>query len=116
MEKEDIFDLKAHTNDTTLNWDRDENNEKIIITNIKVLEANYEIPNKIHFKYSYNEQFRTVDLLTRDYSSYYVELSPCKENQHNHNEPFDEDPELPVRIAQKHCVKVGCDDACGQTC
>nr|CAI5833324.1 unnamed protein product [Callosobruchus analis] len=65
MEKEDIFDLKAFTNDTTLNWDRDENNEKIITTNIKVLEANYEIPNKIHFKYSYNEQFRTVDLLTR---------------------------------------------------
>nr|CAI5857196.1 unnamed protein product [Callosobruchus analis] len=109
MEKEDIFDLKALTNDTTLNWDRDENNEKIIITNIKVLEANYEIPNKIHFKYSYNEQFRTVDLSTRGRRKINVDINqiqlrqcymgalPITKKKYNHLQYLCSKEAIPVR-------------------
>nr|CAI5845771.1 unnamed protein product [Callosobruchus analis] len=109
MEKEDIFDLKALTNDTTLNWDRDENNEKIIITNVKVLEANYKIPNKIHFKYSYNEQFRTVDLITRGRRKINVDINqiqlrqcymgalPITKKKYNHFQYFCSKEAIPVR-------------------
>nr|CAI5845321.1 unnamed protein product [Callosobruchus analis] len=109
MEKEDIFDLKALTNDTTLNWDRDENNETIIITNIKVLEANYEIPNKIHFKYSYNEQFRTVDLSTRGRRKINVDINqiqlrqcymgalPITKKKYNHLQYLCSKEAIPVR-------------------
>nr|CAI5861209.1 unnamed protein product [Callosobruchus analis] len=46
-----------------------------------LLEANYEIPNKIEFKYSYNEQFRTVDLLTRGRRKISIDISQIQLKQ-----------------------------------
>nr|CAH7746664.1 unnamed protein product [Callosobruchus chinensis] len=65
MDKEDFIDLKALTKDTALNWERDEQNDRITITNIRMVEANYMFPNKILFKYDYHEQYRTVNLLEK---------------------------------------------------
>lgn len=60
------MDKKAFTQNTTLNWDRDEKNEKIFLNKIRVIEANERFPNKILLKYFYNEEFKTVDLLQKD--------------------------------------------------
>ncbi|CAH1973396.1 unnamed protein product [Acanthoscelides obtectus] len=65
MDKENFFDLKALAKDTILNWDRDVENEKVSTNKIRILEGTLKFPNKILFKYDYNEPFRTIDLLTK---------------------------------------------------
>ncbi|CAH1958718.1 unnamed protein product [Acanthoscelides obtectus] len=74
MGKEDFFDLKALAKDTILNWDRDVENEKVSINKIRILEATFRFPNKILFKYDYNEPFRTIDLLTKGRRTIDVDL------------------------------------------
>lgn len=93
MDKEDFFNLKALTQETALNWDRDENNEKLYLNKIRVIEANYEYPNKILFKYDFQEQFKKIDLLQKGRRKIdidiiskvqYEDLLPLTKKKHEH--------------------------------
>ena len=50
MEKENIFDLKALQRDTTLNWDKNEANEKVYWNKLKIVETNPDFPNVLLYK------------------------------------------------------------------
>uniref|UniRef100_A0A6P7H5S2 Uncharacterized protein LOC114346528 n=1 Tax=Diabrotica virgifera virgifera TaxID=50390 RepID=A0A6P7H5S2_DIAVI len=75
MDKEKFLDLKALTQEITLNWDRDVNNEKVHLNKIRIVEANSKFPNKILFKHDYHEQYKTIDLLQKGRKSINIDIN-----------------------------------------
>lgn len=66
LTKEVIFDLKDLQKNTTLNWDKDINNDKVKWQRIKVIEVNAEYPNTLLFKYDYEEvEYKRLNLLQK---------------------------------------------------
>ncbi|KAJ8966939.1 hypothetical protein NQ314_003216 [Rhamnusium bicolor] len=67
ISQENIFDLKKLQQDTTLNWDKDDENEKVSWLKIKIIESNSSFPNILLFKYEYdnNQLYRKINLLQK---------------------------------------------------
>lgn len=81
MDKEDFFDLKALTKETTFNWERDQDNEKIYLNKIRLVEANKEFPNKLLFKYDYHEEFKMIDLLQKGRKKMNIDMNKVQMRQ-----------------------------------
>lgn len=62
-----IFDLNDLKAKTTLNYEKDELNEKITWNKIKVIRITSNLPDRVSFKYTYNtdEPFKTINLLEK---------------------------------------------------
>lgn len=81
MDTGDFVDLKFLTQETTLNWDRDENNEKVYLNKIRIIETNNKYPNKIFFKYDYHEEFKKIDLLQKGRKRMDIDISTVQMKQ-----------------------------------
>ncbi|KAJ8914399.1 hypothetical protein NQ315_017493 [Exocentrus adspersus] len=96
MAKEFIFDLKDLQLQTTLNWDKDINNEKVKWQKIKIIETNPRYPDTILFKYEYEaSEYNRINLLQKgrkrmqeknDYlmKPLYRTLVPIKKKKYEH--------------------------------
>lgn len=96
MTKEFIFDLKDLQLHTSLNWDKDANNEKVKWQKIKIIEANPKYPDTILFKYEYEAtEYNIINLLHKgrktmqkknDYlmKPLYQTLVPIKKKKYEH--------------------------------
>ncbi|KAI4462947.1 dna-directed rna polymerases i ii and iii subunit rpabc2 [Holotrichia oblita] len=67
ISQENIFDLKVLQMQTTMNWDKDEENEKVRWLNIKSIECNSKFPNILFCKYKYGctEPFKKINLIEK---------------------------------------------------
>ncbi|XP_072395672.1 uncharacterized protein [Diabrotica undecimpunctata] len=54
LEQANILNLKSLQEKTTINWDKDEQNEKVTWNKIKIVETDFHIPNVVFIKYSYS--------------------------------------------------------------
>lgn len=81
MDRTNFFDLKFLAQEITLNWDRDENNEKLYLNKIRIIEANHNFPNKILFKYDYQEEFKRIDLLHKGRKKLAVDINKIEMKQ-----------------------------------
>lgn len=68
LNQENIFDLKELQVQSTMNWDRDEENEKVYWNKIKIIEVSHCLPNILLFKESYNKDtpFKKINLTKKD--------------------------------------------------
>lgn len=62
LEQADIRNLKDLQEKTAINWDRDENNDKVIWNKMKIIVTDFEFPNVVFTKYSYSkdEPFKKI--------------------------------------------------------
>lgn len=66
MEQENIFDLKDLLKKTSINWDKDVNNEKVYWNKLRVIETRVEYPNLCFFKYDFEDKdFKKINLIEK---------------------------------------------------
>ncbi|KAJ8949696.1 hypothetical protein NQ314_008159 [Rhamnusium bicolor] len=64
--QENVYDLKDLLQKSTLNWEKDEINEKVLWQKIRIVESNVEFPNILLFKYEYSEEhYKKINLLQK---------------------------------------------------
>nr|CAH7744189.1 unnamed protein product [Callosobruchus chinensis] len=54
--QENIRDLKDLQEKTSINWEKNDQNERVVWNKMKIVETNFDMPNTILYKYSYEEQ------------------------------------------------------------
>lgn len=67
MSQENIYDLKKLQQTTSLNWEKNECNEKICWNQIKTVQTDPELPNTILYKDSYKDEdaFKKLNILKK---------------------------------------------------
>lgn len=67
MAQENIFDLKLLQQQTSMNWDKNEVNDKVVWGQLKIVKTDPEQPNIILYKssYKYEVDFRKINLITK---------------------------------------------------
>lgn len=66
LSQNDIYDLQDLQQKTTINFDRDENNEKVLISKFKIIQFTHEHPNILFFKMRYDEvNFKQLNLVNK---------------------------------------------------
>lgn len=66
LSQKDVYDLKDLQVQTTINFDRDTNNDRIYISKLKVVEFNPEYPNCLFFKLKYDDNnFSKANLIQK---------------------------------------------------
>ncbi|CAH1114917.1 unnamed protein product [Psylliodes chrysocephalus] len=63
LEQEHIFDLKDLQERTSINWDKDEHNEKVYWNKLRILQTRPDYPNMCLFKYKFEDiEFKKINL------------------------------------------------------
>lgn len=63
LEQENIFDLKDLQEKTSINWDKDEYNEKVYWNKLRILQTRPGYPNICLFKYNFEDtEFKKINL------------------------------------------------------
>lgn len=66
MSQQNIWDLKHLLENTTLNWDKDSDNNKVQWSKIKIIETDPGQPNVLFYKYYFDEvAFHRINLLAK---------------------------------------------------
>lgn len=67
MSQENIFDLKKLQQLTSINWEKNETNDKIYWNQLKIVQTNPQYPNIIFYKESYSEEdpFKRIPILNK---------------------------------------------------
>lgn len=55
LSQENIFDLKDLEKNTCINWDKDQDNEKVFLSKFRIVETNPDFPNMLLFKLNYED-------------------------------------------------------------
>lgn len=76
MTQQNIFDLKNLNQKTSLNWDKNETNDKVYWSEIKIVKTDPEKPNIIFYKDSYRdeESFKKICILNKGRKSIEVNI------------------------------------------
>ncbi|CAH1983229.1 unnamed protein product [Acanthoscelides obtectus] len=86
LAQENIYDLKDLEKKTCINWERDEENERVFLNKIKIVEADPRFPNTLLFKVNYDSTYKKLKLTEKGRKKIDVEiaslkLKPCYEKE-----------------------------------
>ena len=82
ISKENIFDLKDLEKKTCINWEKDEENEKVFLSKIKIVETNPEFPNTLLFKVNYEDSaYKKLKLTEKGRKKIDVKIAEIKLKQ-----------------------------------
>lgn len=65
LSQNEVYDMKDLQEKTAINFDKDENNDKVYTNKFKIVKFDPDVPNFMFFKTAYDEAFRKVNLLEK---------------------------------------------------
>lgn len=83
ISQDDIVDLKHLLQSTSINWEKDDEGEKVYLNKIRIVQTNYQFPHIIFFKSSFDQaKFTEINLTQKgrkkkEVSWYAIELKKC---------------------------------------
>nr|CAH7733003.1 unnamed protein product [Callosobruchus chinensis] len=88
--QENIRDLKDLQEKTSINWEKNDQNERVVWNKMKIVETNFDMPNTILYKYSYEEQepFQKIIISKKGENFYlkqlYLNSIPISKKKYDH--------------------------------